>query len=378
MKSLLIVGATPPPVHGCSIAIRFMLDGDLSKRFRVLHLDIADRRNLDNLGRFDITNVLLGLKHGLQFVSMLLRERPDVVYLILSQNRWAFLRDLVFILPAMLTGTPFVAHLHGGRMPSFLQETDGVMRSLVRWVLRKATRVLVLGETLRDELVAACPDVRVTVVPNGVPDIDTSLRSVVSNAPMHVVYIGSLTSTKGVLDLLHAALRLDPFPIRFTFAGEPVGEDVKRAIAEAKIRAPDRVRFAGVVEETKKGALLASGDVFVFPTYYEYEGHPLALLEAMAAGLAIVTTNWRSIQETVRHEQEALIVAPRDAGAIEAALERLLREPETRARLGQAARARYLEQYTLAHWTDRMAAVFDGVLTGQNAAEFVPETGARG
>lgn len=362
MKSLLIVGATPPPVHGCSIVIRFMLDGDLAKRFRVLHLDIADRRNLDNLGRFDITNVLLGLRHGVQFTAMLLRERPDVVYLILSQNRWAFLRDLVFILPAVLTGTPFVAHLQAGRMVPFIRETDRVTRALALWSLRKAARVLALGKRFRDELLATAPDVKVEIVPNAVPDVFAPIERA-ENDVIRVLYLGSLIPSKGFPDLVEAALRLRGRNVRITFAGSPVGPEAARAIERAKTLAPEVFDFVGVVEGERKRALLESSDIFAFPTFYEYEAHPFVVLEAMAAGLPILTTEWAAIPETVRHEREALIVQPRDIQALSEALARLCENRDLRIRLGEAARARYVEMYTTTAWSRRLADVFESVVT---------------
>jgi len=367
MKKLLIVGATPPPVHGCSVAIRLMLDSDLARRYRILHLDIADRRNLDNLGRFDFTNVLLGLRHGLAFVAMLLRGRPDVVYLILSQNRWAFLRDLVFIIPAVLTGTPFVAHLQGGRMVPFLRETDGLTRRLAVWSLRKAARVLALGECFRDDLLAAVPDVKVEIVPNAAPRVAGQSPVRRDGETVHVLYLASLIPSKGFPDLIEAALRLEASNVRFTFAGSPVGEEALRAIDRAKSLAPQMFEFVGVVEGERKRALLESADVFAFPTWYEYEAHPFVLLEAMAAGLAIVTTDWAAIPETVRDEQEALVIKPRDIDALVGALNRLCSDRELRMRLGQAARTRYLAKYTTDAWIDRLAAVFDSVIVSNEA-----------
>jgi len=85
-------------------------------------------------------------------------------------------------------------------------------------------------------------------------------------------------------------------------------------------------------------AALDKSQIFVMPS--RSEGMPVALLEAMAHGLAIVATRVGGIPEVVDHGVDALLVEPRDSAALALALRELLADPELRNRLGRAARAR--------------------------------------
>ena len=104
----------------------------LARSYRVLHLDTSDRRSLDNMGRLDARNVALALRHAQALDALLRRERPQVVYIELSQNTLAFLRDAVLVLVARLHGCAVAAHLHGSDFQAFYRRPSLPVRGLVR------------------------------------------------------------------------------------------------------------------------------------------------------------------------------------------------------------------------------------------------------
>ena len=76
----LMVGATPPPYHGSIMMFKALMESTLRERFRLLHMDISDHRDLKNLGRLDLENVRLGLQHTLDCYRVLKREQPELAY----------------------------------------------------------------------------------------------------------------------------------------------------------------------------------------------------------------------------------------------------------------------------------------------------------
>lgn len=93
----------------------------------------------------------------------------------------------------------------------------------------------------------------------------------------------------------------------------------------------DRVRFLGNRPDVPE--VLAASDVFVLPSLYE--GHPLSVMEAMAAGRAVIGSAVGGIPENVRHGETGLLVPPADHAALAAALRRLYNDAEERSRFGQ-------------------------------------------
>ena len=103
---LLVVGPTPPPVHGVTVYVRMLLEASaVRERWDVVHLDTSDRRSLENLGRIDVTNVFLALRHVAGLAWCTRRERVRAVWIPVSSNTPAYLRDALFILAARSGGS---------------------------------------------------------------------------------------------------------------------------------------------------------------------------------------------------------------------------------------------------------------------------------
>jgi glycosyltransferase involved in cell wall biosynthesis len=137
-----------------------------------------------------------------------------------------------------------------------------------------------------------------------------------------------------------------------------VGEGPQRSALEAQVdelALRERVVFAGQQQDV--APWLRALDAFALPSYAN-EGAPQALLQAMFAGVACVTTDAGAIPEIARHGETALVVAKEDADALAAGLDLLLTDDALRARLASNARAFVVPRYGLPVMLDRMEAVF--------------------
>jgi glycosyltransferase involved in cell wall biosynthesis len=119
----------------------------------------------------------------------------------------------------------------------------------------------------------------------------------------------------------------------------------------------DRVHILGARRDVPE--LLRACDVFVFPSLYE--GLGIALIEAMAAGCACVTTDTGPLPEVVRDGVDGLLVPPADHGALARAVASLLSDPARRAALGRAATASALERFQPQQAADRLAEIYESV-----------------
>ncbi len=136
--TVLLVGPTPPPVHGVSVHTRMLLETPaLHRCCRVAHLDTADRRSLKNIGRFDLQNVRLAVLHLARYTGMLRRKRPTAVYVQVSQTALAYLRDGLLILLAKAFGARVVTHLHGGSFHQFYEEGPWCMAPDCRFMVMR-------------------------------------------------------------------------------------------------------------------------------------------------------------------------------------------------------------------------------------------------
>ena len=172
-----------------------------------------------------------------------------------------------------------------------------------------------------------------------------------------VTYVGRLVSYKGLPTLLEAwrslAARRSDGLLVLAGAG---GFDIHACEGELRElvrrhRLEEQVRFAGEVREVTP--LLQTSDAFVLPS--ENEAFGLALVEAMSCGLPAVSTAVGGLRDIARDDENALVVPPRDAQALEAALQRLLSQPQLRERLGRAARETAVSCFSL----ERVAELYE-------------------
>jgi glycosyltransferase involved in cell wall biosynthesis len=348
-------------VHGVAISTELVLNNAMLRdRFAVLHLDTSDPRPIDRLGRWDVTNIRLGLKNWWTFGKMLGGGR-GVVYLPLSQNIAAFVRDSLLIWTASLRGWRVALHFRGGDFPAFYLSRRLLTRLWIRVSLRRATSIAVLGQELISQFDGVVAPSRIVVMPNGSPD---ALLSGTKRDRNTVLYLGNLMRRKGVGEAVEAAiLALEAVPAAtFLFVGDWEDQRLEEEITRRARPYEPRICFEPSIDSSGKKALLSSAGVLLFTPVLP-EGHPRAVLEAMSAGLAIVTTARGAISETVVDEYAGFVLDDPIPREIAKCLVRLLDDPQLRDRMGGAARDRFLTHYTqdeadrrLADWLTKVKA----------------------
>jgi glycosyltransferase involved in cell wall biosynthesis len=335
--------------------------GGLDRAVHVVHLETADRRSMENMGRLDVRNVWLAGVHAWRLLVLIVRHRPDVVYVPLAQNRLAYLRDVVFMALARVTGRRLVTHLHGSAFRDLHDGSGRAMRWLIRVSLGWSAAVVVLSEGLRWVFEGLVPSDRIRVAAAGVADFFPSGPPPArrDDGPITVGYLGLFYRPKGFVTLLEAAASLHaraPGRYRFVFAGDWFSNDERTAAAA--VAEPDALggtlALRPPVDGAGKRSFLESVDILVFPGE-QPEGLPLVVLEGMSAGRAVVATSVGAIPDVVVPDRTGVLVPPGDLEALVSAIERLAADPAARANLGRRARELYLDHYTEDRCIERMA-----------------------
>jgi phosphatidyl-myo-inositol dimannoside synthase len=244
---------------------------------------------------------------------------------------------------------PFVVSAHGSDV--FLAERSALAGLLARRALAAAARVTACSEDLRRRTVAlGAREAWTRTVPYGVdleafappaadPAAEARLRERLGARPgtALVLAMGRLVEKKGLGTLVEAAAGLTEARVAIAGAGD-LRESLARRIAETG--AP--VTLAGPLDRGDVAAALALAEVVAVPSVVDRAGNvdglPNTLLEAMAAGRAIVASRVAGIPDVIVDGVNGLLVAPGDPAALRAALVRLLADEGLRTRLGRAAR----------------------------------------
>ena len=232
-------------------------------------------------------------------------------------------------------------------------------------VLRLYRRIIAVSEEVRRryESELHVPGGRLVVarnairVPGAPPTADSALRAtLVDGRPDYVVITPArLHAQKGHTYLLQAAAQVPD--ATFVFAGDG---PLRMALEAEARRLGVAVRCVFLGQRSDVPALLAAADLFVLPSLFE--GLPVSVLEAMAAGRPVVATAIGGTDEAVTSEETGLLVAPRDPAALASAIRRLQADPALARRLAAAARGRVERDFSSEATARQVMVIYDQVL----------------
>jgi glycosyltransferase involved in cell wall biosynthesis len=361
-KKILMFGYLPPPFFGPSVTYQALMQSQFSRQHDVTFIDLTLVQQLDELEVFQLAKLWRSLRFFGKELWYLLTRRFDFACAPVSVNRNAFLKDAAVLWLARLFRVPTVLYAHGNNLPDFRSRSPWWVQWTLDCTFRRAAAAVVLGERLRFNFDAWLPAHRVFVVPTGIEPAGPTLRES-RGTGCTVLYLGNMVREKGFFVLLAAAARIAGRrrDLRFVFGGawrSAADEREAREYVTAN-GLTGQVEFAGPVVGEAKARLLAGADLLVFPTFYYYETMGLVLLEAMQAGLPIVTTRRASIPEIIADGVNGLLVNEQDALDLAEKILQLVEKPEQRAAMGNANRERFAEYYTHEHYGARMGAVFE-------------------
>jgi sugar transferase (PEP-CTERM/EpsH1 system associated) len=270
-----------------------------------------------------------------QLYRRFLHDRPHIVH----THRWGTL--LEGLIAARMARVPVVVHGEHGTM-----ELRTHNRIVQRWVWGRVNRVLsvssVLAERMAEEM--KFPVDRITTIRNGVdlPRFGAGNRAAgrsalgLTSEDLVIGTVGRLVPVKNQAMLLDALaiVRAQGVSFKAVLAGEgPLLADLQARVTSLGLA--DQVILAGSRQDVPD--ILAAYDIFVLSSLSE--GLSNVILEAMAAGLPVVATNVGGAGELVQQDRTGALVASADPQAMAAALLDLVRSPEARRAMGQAARA---------------------------------------
>jgi glycosyltransferase involved in cell wall biosynthesis len=316
---------------------------DVSPRWRAFH-DMA-------VWKRTVGGGLQLLRDLAQLSALLVARRPRAVH-VTTPGGFAVVRDVAMLSLAWALQIPGVYHIRFGRVPEIAAARSAEWR-MMRLAIELAGTVVAIDRATAQALRRHAPGARVQLIPNCVDA--GALRSAAPGraGPPTVVYLGWIIPTKGIEELLAAWALLRPRGWRLLVVGPAA--DAYRARLE--VGRPAGVEFAGELPHDAAMRAVAGAEVLVLPSHTE--GFPNAVLEAMALGKAIVASRVGALPEMLEGGC-GVLVPPRDAGALAAALGQVIADEGLRRALGMRARARAWAEYHVEPVFERYLALWRG------------------
>ena len=340
-KAVLFVGGFSVPADGTEggqvFASRSLIASPLNDR-AIWKLIDSTQRSEPPPGI--LVRALDAFMRILKLVWSLLTTRVDVVLIFSSSLPLSMLEKGLMCILARLAGKRVVLSLRfHPYVPSGMPRA---YTAFVRFACRCCTTIMTQNQLAADDLSAlfAVDPNKTKVVHNWVDTTvfrpsNRHVRPAESERVVQIIYVGWLHPHKGLEYLLRGVELLAKTRSNFhlSIVGDGVlADDLRQLSAELGI--DDVVTFVGWVPNRDIPKLLNQSDVFAFATLHE--GMPNALLQAMACGLPLVSTNVSGIPEIVDDGVNGFLVPPRSPDSLSVALGKLVDDPAVRRRMGEA------------------------------------------
>lgn len=399
---LLVFAHTPPPHHGQSYMVQLMLEGfggDARKKvpgaptpfsIECYHVNARFSRGLSDIGTFQGGKLFLIFWFCLQAVWLRFRYGVDNFYYVPAPGkRVALYRDWLVMFLCRPFFKNMILHWHAAGLGKWL-ETEAIItyRAATYRLFKPVDLSLVLSRynfadaekllsrrvrIVNNGIPDPCPDFATSVGPHRRERFETRRKIFAgefSGAPVtvNILFLAHCTREKGLFAALDGVLAANrelaarklPMKLKLVTAGNFV-TDEEQAEFDARRKDPEvaaAIEHLGFVANERKTALLREADLFLFPTRYLGENQPVNLIEAMAFGLPIVTTRWRSLPEMLPPDYPGL-VGGQDADEIAAALLKVLA-----VKSGEQAREHFAAHFTIASHLASLAEALRTVETG--------------
>jgi glycosyltransferase involved in cell wall biosynthesis len=308
----------------------------------------AGRRDGERIG---ISWFFRQISGFLRFRREIREKQIDVVHINTALAPLSIARDFVL---AKIANRPILLHLHGGRF--FTQKFDNsFFERLTGKMLRRAKIVVVLSETEKEFIERCWQNLDVRVLENSVAldEIQTRKAETIEKT---IIFLGRLHEDKGLREIVKACRVLKSENFQFNFKCFGAGDAKDFFVSEMTEIFGEKFFYGGIVSGAEKWKVLSESDIFLLPS--RYEGLPVALLEAMAAGCVPVVSEIGSINLVVRDGVNGFLIEPQNVSQTVEKLKLMLSGKADWENLRRNARATIEEKFNLKNYIEKLENIY--------------------
>lgn len=360
-KMVLYISGLPPPMGGvASWMLRVKTFGLSSEwSFSIVNARMIGRKIHEKI-KFNFNEIRRTVYIFSILLFKIIFERPSIIHINISLTPLSVVRNFMCICIARLFFIPTISHFRGNVAVVMTQYAES---KVFTFYLKKIVRMVALNLVQNTislnalgELCKEYPQVKLQVLPGFIEDsiFDKNQLKKEKNDNIKCIFAGAITRSKGCVELLEVA---HSFPeVDFLLAGE-LKEDMRSAMSSAT----DNVSYLGPLEYKSLHDKMMSCDFFIFPTYTE--GFPNVVLEAMAHGLAIISTTVGALPEMIDQPFGGYLVTPKDVNSLIAATKKMIQDPVRMIDMGCYNKQKAQEKYSYSVVIKHLIDCYDKILT---------------
>lgn len=324
-----------------------------------------------------IKKLIKALKGYAEYSKALRDFKPQAVH-IHSSFGPSFYRMQPFLKLALKNDIPVIDHCHGADFDGFYTNASDSKKQSIKKVFGRFAKVIVLSDEWKQRMSQILPAEKLEVVANYCKPYDREKTISLSEkrfSNKRILFLGEIGERKGGTDfakIVASVLDKDP-EAEFIFCGEgrpgfeeKVKQNIQELIPGISIRTdigehlPGTVSFPGWVRDERKAAIIDSSTIFILPSYNE--GMPMSILDAMAAGLPIVSTNVGGIPKLVEDGRNGYLYRPGDTDEMSKAIAGLLKDKELFDQLSLESLEIASKKYGFDTHIKRLGEIYDSVI----------------
>ena len=306
----------------------------------------------EDYGRF--RKLLLAVFATVRFAAVCVFQRPRLIYIHVGSNASLY-RESAFILLAKLLGKQVLAHFHAGDFEEYCRRQPATGKQFICRALGFADLVIAVSDESAYQLTRANERLKISIIPN-VIDVSAFYKMPIKSRQkqdetVQLLFVGAAQKLKGEIDLIDALVILKKRGLKVKAA--IVGYNAESILVRTeRLGIADLIEHSAPVSMRDRVSFFETADIFVLPTYAE--AMPISVIEAMAAGLAIVTTPVGGIPEILDDGVEGMLIPVGNVEALAEKIEYLIKNPAVRLKLGERAKQRCREQMDFTRYIERI------------------------
>ncbi len=252
----------------------------------------------------------------------------------------SLIRKSAFIFLAKLFGRKTIIHTHGADFFEVYKSYGTPMKKFVRFVFGSADAVINASQKRKNEYSPLFDAGKIHVIHNFIylPE----LKEKTKNQQVKIISLGRLGKRKGTFDLISAVEKIKHLDFMLELGGDGEIDLCHHLIKEKNL--VEKIKIRGWVAGAEREEMLETGDVFVLPSYLE--DMPMAILEAMAYEMPVVSTNIAGIPEMVEDGKSGFLIEPGDACTLAKKLSLLIENESLRREFGKRSRRLVKEEFS--------------------------------
>lgn len=361
-EKVLFIMHMPPPVHGASMMGKYIHDSQIINNvFDCKYFNLTLAKNLQDIGKGGLRKLIDFIKQIRAVRKIVKAENPNLCYVTPNAKGGAFYKDFLIVMMLKAMGQKVVIHYHNKGVST---RQNKVIDNFLYRHFFKNLKVILLADTLYDDVRKYVKKEDVFICPNGIPEtIELEKKE---HGGFNILFLSNMMREKGVLVLVDACKILKDKGLNFHchFVGK--WSDISEAAFDDRINAlglQDYVNAYGAKYGEDKNEFFQIADVFVFPTFYHNETFGLVLLEAMQYSIPCISTDEGGVPSVIENGQTGFVIPKNQPEVLAEKLELLINNRNLCNEMGNAGRKKFEQEFTLNQFENRITGILNDALT---------------